>query len=49
MKKMYSSDGQQKYFVKLKREINSLKDENQELKKAVIKHCRPVAEVFSVC
>lgn len=37
MKKMYSSDSQQKHFkdfVKLKREINSLKDENQELKKA---------------
>lgn len=37
MKKIYSSDSQQKHFkdfVKLKREINSLKDENQELKKA---------------
>lgn len=37
MKKLYSSDSQQKHFkdfVKLKREINSLKDENQELKKA---------------
>ena len=37
MKKMYSSDSQQKHFkdfVKLKRENNSLKDENQELKKA---------------
>lgn len=34
---MDSSDGQQKHiedFVKLKREINSLKDENQELRKA---------------
>ena len=37
MKKMYSSDSKQKHFkdfVKLKREINNLKDENQELKKA---------------
>ena len=37
MKKMYSSDSQQRHFkdfVKLKREVNSLKEENLELRKA---------------
>ena len=37
MKKLYSSDSQQKHFkdfVKLKREVNCLKEENLELKRA---------------